>query len=621
MSSTSNVQSYLPYVFRPVYTWTGSNFSTSFNISNVDTISVNTATFGRLSVGDSNLNVYVGSNAGNVPSNATAFITYCNTAVGTSAGAGISNASNSEFVGYLAGNSGKSVFNSILVGMNAGGLGATTNSISNIYNSILIGTCNATGLSNISNTISIGGNSSGGGTSNIFIGTSNGFRTAGSSNIIIGNGVFPTISTTFTASLLSTIVTCTTPTPTNIAVGDTLTIAGLVPTGFNGSITVLSVPSTTTFTYSNTTPGPLTSNAGTATGTSGTIPNYSDANKTTYTVSTSISNKFFLGSGSNIIAAGDFANGVFVVGSTNTNSWSCNSGIYATSNISNISLDVYKYARFQNGISIGRDPGAYTLDVNGQFRITDGLGWIAMSNSNSPGQSNSFVEIKPAPGISGTMTLQLTGNMTVSSNITASNVVATNAMTAVGYSTFQSSSFLTLSATMANTVAPSTPGTGFVTYTTTAAHGFSVGQTVVIASGSGFSVGYTGITGVIVGFGTPPTTTFYIANATTGGTTTGTGGNIAVVYAAGTAKNGLLQGTVFDTVGVANYHIVSTIVRSVGTAYSNTSTIAPVGALSCTVYSNTPPVGSGLPANSITFSNTTGTNLTVGYNFTQFPTS
>ena len=619
MSSTSNVQSYLPYVFRPVYTWTGSNFSTSFNISNVDTISVNTATFGRLSVGDSNLNVYVGSNAGNVPSNATAFITYCNTAVGTSAGAGISNASNSEFVGYLAGNSGKSVFNSILVGMNAGGLGATTNSISNIYNSILIGTCNATGLSNISNTISIGGNSSGGGTSNIFIGTSNGFRTAGSSNIIIGNGVFPTISTTFTASLLSTIVTCTTPTPTNIAVGDTLTIAGLVPTGFNGSITVLSVPSTTTFTYSNTTPGPLTSNAGTATGTSGTIPNYSDANKTTYTVSTSISNKFFLGSGSNIIAAGDFANGVFVVGSTNTNSWSCNSGIYATSNISNISLDVYKYARFQNGISIGRDPGAYTLDVNGQFRITDGLGWIAMSNSNSPGQSNSFVEIKPAPGISGTMTLQLTGNMTVSSNITASNVVATNEMTAVGYSTFQSSSFSTLSATISSGgVASNTPGAGYATYTTTGAHNLSIGQTIAITAGI-TPLGYAGITATVLGFGSPSATTFYIANTTTG-VASGTA-NIGVVYAAGTAKNGLLQGTVFDTVGVANYHVVSTIVRSVGTAYQNTSTIAPVGALACTVYSNTPPAGSGLPANSITFSNTTGTNLTVGYNFTQFPTS
>jgi hypothetical protein len=83
-----------------------------------------------------------------------------------------------------------------------------------------------------------------------------------------------------------------------------------------------------------------------------------------------------------------------------------------------MSLDVARYARFQYGISIGTDPGSYALDVNGQFRVTDGYGQISMSNqydgvNNNTGASNaSFVEMKPLTG--GTMTLAVTGT-TVSS--------------------------------------------------------------------------------------------------------------------------------------------------------------------------------------------------------------
>jgi hypothetical protein len=343
------------------------------------------------------------------------------------------------------------------------------------------------------------------------------------------------------------------------------------------------------------------------------IPGYSDAGGMAYTITATMSNKFFLGSSANIIAAGDFSNGIFVVGSTNTNSWSCNSGNF-TSNVPNISLDVYKYARFQNGISIGRDPGTYTLDVNGQFRVSDGSGWIAMSNSNS---QNSFVEIKPTPGTTATMTLQLTGNMTASSNITASNVVATNEVAATGYSTFQGSNVLALGAVV-NSVAPGVPSASYATYTTTAAHGFTVGQTVAIATGLSPG-GYGGITATIVGVST---NTFYIANSTTG-TSSGTA-NVGVVYLVGTAKNGLLVGCVYDQAGGSSfYNSGNVLVRSVGTTNTNVQTniLTAVGSLSFLVYSNTPPTGSGLASNSITFSNMTGANLTVGYNFTQFPTS
>lgn len=180
MSTTTNVQSYLPYVFRPVYTWNSNTgvFSTTFNLSNIDTMTVNTARFNVVYIGDSSNNLYLGSNAGLAACNAVS-----NTAVGVAAAASVSNASNSEFIGFQAGSAGKVISNSVVVGAYAG----TSNS--NVVNSILIGTSNSAALSNISSTISIGGNAGGTGTSNIFIGTSNGIGMTGSSNVLIGHGV------------------------------------------------------------------------------------------------------------------------------------------------------------------------------------------------------------------------------------------------------------------------------------------------------------------------------------------------------------------------------------------------------------------------------------------------
>lgn len=578
MSTTTNVQSYLPYVFRPVYTWTGSNFTTTFNISNIDTISVNSATLGRISIGDSNQNAYIGCNAGNPPASATAFVTYCNTAIGVSAGAGISNTCNSEFVGYLAGNSAKYVYNTVVVGMNAGGVGTGSASLSNIFNSILIGTANSVGLSNISNTISIGGNAGGGGNWNTFMGTSNGIGAAGTSNLVLGANS----GTGLTGS-------------SNIILG-----AGS-GTGLTGSSNIIL----------GTNIAPLT---------------------------TTMSNKFLLGSPSNTIAAGDFSNGIFVVGSTNTNAYKVGTTTpFIQTSLFPITLDVYNYARFDRGIGIGCDPAAYTLDVNGQFRVTDGFGQFIFSNvtNGTIGQSNSLVTLAPASSsqtpVGPQMTLSVVGDIALSGGtaangllgsitaagiVTGSNVVATNKMSAPGYTTYQASSFLTLAA-VTSSVTPSTPSAGQATYTTNAAHGFTVGQTIAIATGTGFTAGYMGVTAVILAFGSPAATTFVISNATTGGTTSGTA-NVGVVYAIGTTKNGLVIGSVYDQAGTANYHIVNTLVRSVGTASTNVSTTTQVGSLGCTVYAAT---ANGIPANTIAISNTTSGNMTVGYNFTQFPTS
>jgi len=360
MSSTTNVQSYLPYVFRPVYTWNSNTgaFSTQFNMSNVDTLTVNTARFGVIYAGDSSNNVYLGNNTGNLPAFAATCNTAGNTAVGIGAAAAISSSSNSEFVGFQAGGVAKSICNTIVIGASAG------LSNSNVSNTILIGTSNSISLSNISNTICIGGNAGGIGNSNIFIGSSNGIGMIGSSNVLIGNGVN-----------LSTIP------------GYTLVDA--------------------------VTPNPSFSNA---------------------------SNLFMVGSSNTVLIAGSFSTGVVSIGSTNTNANVCNAGIgnsLISNTVPNLTLDVSKWMRVQNGLSIGCDPNqGYTLDVVGGFRSQDGYGQITLSNYFDTGDgrgavaSNSIVNVNSVAG--GTMTLNVGGS------VLASSVVVSSQVSAAGYYSAQS---------------------------------------------------------------------------------------------------------------------------------------------------------------------------------------
>lgn len=164
MSSTTGIQNLLVNVFRPVYRYetptgdSNSIFVPKLTMSNIDTYSGNTVAVQTAAVGDSNSNVYVGSNAGNPYSNVKGckFVS----AFGYSAAAGISNVSNSVFVGYNAGAAATDISATVIIGAIASGGG-----LSNVR----IGYSNV-GTGN--NNVSIGASTSGSSYSNcILLGT------------------------------------------------------------------------------------------------------------------------------------------------------------------------------------------------------------------------------------------------------------------------------------------------------------------------------------------------------------------------------------------------------------------------------------------------------------------
>ena len=125
MSSTSGVQNFLVNVFRPVYTYdaTTTLFTPKLELSNIDNYSGNTISVFTAAVGDSNSNVYVGSNAGN-PYTTTKSCRNV-TAVGFGAGSNVSNVSNASFFGYYAGAGASGVSSNVAVGDNASGNGSS----------------------------------------------------------------------------------------------------------------------------------------------------------------------------------------------------------------------------------------------------------------------------------------------------------------------------------------------------------------------------------------------------------------------------------------------------------------------------------------------------------------
>lgn len=143
--NTTGIQNYLSNVFRPIYTYdtTTTNFIPKLTMSNIYNYTGNTISVFTAAVGDSNSNVYVGSNAGN-PYDITRNV-FNVTALGYGAASNISNDSNSIYIGWYAGSGG----------------------------------------SNSTNVISIGTNSGGNGSENIFIGTDTG--SVGTSNVLIGH--------------------------------------------------------------------------------------------------------------------------------------------------------------------------------------------------------------------------------------------------------------------------------------------------------------------------------------------------------------------------------------------------------------------------------------------------
>ena len=170
MSSTTGVQNLLVNVFRPYYTYdTGSAlFTPKIEMSNIDVYTGNSIAVTTLSFGDAFQNVYVGSNSGNIataPRNSSG-----NVAVGYGAGQGISNTTNSIFIGIATGGAALGASNVVAIGAN-------TKVGSSALNSVLIGA----------------GVDVSGGSSNIVVGA--GTSAFGSNNILIGNAILAGAST------------------------------------------------------------------------------------------------------------------------------------------------------------------------------------------------------------------------------------------------------------------------------------------------------------------------------------------------------------------------------------------------------------------------------------------
>lgn len=400
MSSTTNFQALLPYMFRPVYAFSNGAFTTNIVLSNIDKFYANTATFGALNIGDSSNNVYLGSNSGN----SAAIVATCNASSNTSVGIlsaqGLSISSNSEFIGYQCGGGGKGINNSLLGGVYAGSTGSNiSNSIllgsfagsnsSNINNSILIGNSNSSGLSTISNTIAIGGNAGSVGTSNLYIGTSAGSGVTGSCNLFIGHGLSAPTSSSNT-----------------LLVGSGATVL---------------------FTA-----------------------NFSNKSMSIGSGLTNTSNKLQLGGTGNVLFSGDFSNGAVTLGTVypsstpvstiNSSTWGGTINFPATSGYGFIALDVAGWTRISSGLTIATDPynpiagGKYELDVNGHFRVSDAYGGVSFSNSNGPISNVLLTVSNSSTSGNAAMTIGRSDGGTTSGTLNVYGpIVATSTIKATGF--------------------------------------------------------------------------------------------------------------------------------------------------------------------------------------------
>jgi hypothetical protein len=325
-----------------------------------------------------------------------------------------------------------------------------------------------------------------------------------------------------------------------------------------------------------------------------------------------MSNKLFIGapgatstSPANILLAGDFSNGYLSIGSTNTIPTSCNTGNYSLVG-TGLQLDVAKYVRIGQGLSIGTDPGNYQLDVNGPMHVYDGYGGDLTFTPPVVGSSNSALTLKPITG--GTMTMSVVGTVSTTNGIYSlksasySSGVTLPAMTTT-YGTG-------LSASSTGTVSGST-----TTYTGTISPVPASGTAILV---TGFTtVGYNGVF-TVVSSTSGSVTVVNSGVATTPATGTGTMTNnsgYVISNALPIRKNdsgvvvpwcGLIIGTMMSTTSPTQYYSTTTTIRADGSVINTTSPAASISIMF--IWSN------------IVIYNTSTSGISnVLYNFTLYP--
>lgn len=554
MSSTANVQSFLPYVFRPAYTYSSSNgFKTLFNIRNIDTVTASTLNVGQLQIGDTNSNVFIGNSitgSASVLANSNTN----STIIGVNAGLGVSNSTSFESYGYSSGQNARYVSNSSFIGTNAG---YASSNISNSFfggysagygaiglsNSLFIGQGAGSNSSNANGVIAIGSGAyswatqTASGSSNIFIGNSSAPGFTGSGNIVIGHGITPSTMPTY---------------------------------------------------------------------------NWYYGESTLHTVPSDMSNKLFIGSPgatstspANILLAGDFSNGYLSIGSTNTIPVSCNTGSYSLVG-TGLQLDVAKYVRIGQGLSIGTDPGNYQLDVNGPMHVYDGYGGDLAFTPPVVGSSNSALTLKPITG--GTMTMNVVGTVSTTNGIYS--------LKSASYSSGVTLSGILSYGSVSSASSTGTASGSITTYLGTFSPVPAPGTTILV---TGFqTVGYNGVFSVV----TSSSTTVTVVNSGVAATTasgSGTMNNNSSGYVISNAlpirKNdsgvvvpwcGLIIGTMMSTTSPDQYYSTTTTIKADGSFVNQTSPAARISIMF--IWSN------------IVIYNTYTTDISnVLYNFTLYP--
>jgi len=268
------------------------------------------------------------------------------------------------------------------------------------------------------------------------------------------NATANTFTITLVTSSSGSVQYTTGTTSHGFSIGQTVTISGITPSGYNGTFTIVTVPSATTFTVANATTG-------------------------AYTLSSA-----------KVIAA----SGLRTVLNTLLSYYGIQCSVFRTTTSNGYQYIVDFYAK-NYGTSIDALGNYYYSYIPVDANYVTTLLTFNFGPLNGTSPSGTWV---PGNGLTGTV-----------AQTAAINFLYAQPTTMPLYFT-NSEGLSTITA-----VTQSSPSSGYVQYTTSAAHGFVVGQTVTI-SGITTPSGYNGTFTI---YSIPSSTTFTVANATTGAAT------------------------------------------------------------------------------------------------------